>query len=133
MTETILSCYDCKFFSLNASVIYFHIHGTFMNALVDSLWNRTRTALEMWGTGREVNIPGGDRAQEEPEPTLEDASIKDVKGNDRMPAPPVSCGTSDPVTPIRICPHCGYEIRTWILMNLSCTRCENDIRPGEGM
>ncbi|MDO9539841.1 MAG: hypothetical protein Q7J09_07555 [Methanocalculus sp.] len=83
-----------------------------MNALVDSLWNRTRAALEMWGTGREVNVPSGNSAQEQTEPTEQDTSIIGLKGHDRMPAPPVSCGTSDPVTPIRICPHCGYEIRT---------------------
>ncbi|MEI8331300.1 MAG: hypothetical protein WCF90_06600 [Methanomicrobiales archaeon] len=35
--------------------------------------------------------------------------------------------------PIRICPHCGYEIQTWILGEHSYTRCENDIHPGEGM
>lgn len=104
-----------------------------MNALVNSLWNRTRTALEMWGTDREVNVPTGDSAQEQPEPTVEDTSIKILKGNNRTPAPQVSCINSDTVMPIRICPHCGYEIQTWILGELSCTRCENDIRPGEGM
>jgi hypothetical protein len=104
-----------------------------MNALVNSLWNRTRTALEMWGTGREVNVPGRDSAQQQPEPTVQDTSIKGLKGNDRMPAPQVLCSNSDTVMPIRICPHCGYEIQTWILGELSCSRCENDIHPGEGM
>ncbi|MDP3565382.1 MAG: hypothetical protein Q8R70_12930 [Methanoregula sp.] len=104
-----------------------------MNALVNSLWNRTRTAIEMWGTDREVNVPGGDHTQDLPEPTVQVASIKGLKGNGRMHESPVSCGTSDTVMPIRICPHCGYEIQTWILGELSCIRCENDILPGEGM
>jgi hypothetical protein len=33
--------------------------------------------------------------------------------------------------PVRICPHCGYEMRTWGSGEISCTRCENDIRAGE--
>jgi len=36
-----------------------------------------------------------------------------------------------PAIPVRICPHCGYEIRTWSRGNVSCTRCENDIGTGE--
>jgi len=44
----------------------------------------------------------------------------------------VSGGFFDMDVPIRICPHCGYEIRTWILGDLTCTRCENDIHIGKG-
>ena len=33
--------------------------------------------------------------------------------------------------PIRICPHCGHQMRTWTGGDISCTRCENDIAAGE--
>jgi hypothetical protein len=39
--------------------------------------------------------------------------------------------TPHPAIPVRVCPHCGYEVRTWIEGNISCTRCENDIGAGE--
>ena len=64
------------------------------------------------------------------------AGIKDpgkVSGkNSHMPAPTLFAGTGGDAVPIRICPHCGYEIRTWILGDITCTRCENDILNGEG-
>lgn len=125
--------YYCKLFFTQHQCYLFSYSWYFMNALVNSLWNRTRTAFEMLGTGREVNVPGGDSAQKQPEQTEQDTSIAGSKGNDRMTGPRVACSTSDTVMPIRICPHCGYEIQTWILGELSCTRCENDIHPGEGM
>jgi hypothetical protein len=39
--------------------------------------------------------------------------------------------TQQPAIPIRICPHCGYEMRTWTGGPISCTRCENDIEADE--
>jgi hypothetical protein len=36
-----------------------------------------------------------------------------------------------PEIPVRICPHCGYKMQTWSGGDISCTRCENDIRKGE--
>lgn len=36
-----------------------------------------------------------------------------------------------PEIPVRICPHCGYEMRTWSGGEISCIRCENDLRKGE--
>jgi hypothetical protein len=36
-----------------------------------------------------------------------------------------------PEIPIRICPHCGHQMRTWTGGDISCTRCENDIVAGE--
>jgi hypothetical protein len=98
-----------------------------------TLWIRTRTALENLGSGSKDNLlketctPG----KGEPGPVSVPVTVSGSSGNRN--APSQSETIPDSFMPVRICPHCGYEIRTWILGDLSCTRCENDIRPGEGM
>lgn len=103
-----------------------------MSAFVKALWIRTRTALENLGSGSKENLlkepctPG----KEETVPVSVPVTVSG--SSDNRNAPSQSETITDSFMPVRICPHCGYEIRTWILGDLSCTRCENDIRPGEG-
>jgi len=104
-----------------------------MHLLVNSLYSRARTALGGWGNGCKRTGPAGNDNGGESVLIASDAALQESGGNAPVPELPVHEDMPDIGIPVRICPHCGYEIRTWINGDLSCTRCENDIRPGEGM
>ena len=104
-----------------------------MNTLIKTLWNRTRSAFDVLGNGCDKNSQGCDCTLTDLQPAPDTPSIAEIKPGNRVSEPQAPGSPPDSLIPIRICPHCGYEIRTWILGDLSCTRCENDIRPGEGM
>jgi hypothetical protein len=104
-----------------------------MNALIKSLLARTRTALEVRSPGYQVDLPGSNTQHEQPVPVAVESATMGSGVDIPAPASTASAEMHDEAIPIRICPHCGYEIRTWILGDLTCTRCENDIRTGEGM
>lgn len=86
-----------------------------MNAFIKARRARFFTASESRGTVAEIKVPG-----------------KVPGKNSPLPAPALFAGAGGDAVPIRICPHCGYEIRTWILGDITCTRCENDILIGVG-
>jgi len=102
-----------------------------MNALIKRLWTRTRTALEVRSPVAHGGLPDRDGKQEQPARVAVESATRE--SGIPAPASAASTETHQEAIPIRICPHCGYEIRTWILGDLTCTRCENDIRNGEGM
>ena len=104
-----------------------------MNALIKTLLARTRKALEVRSPGPQAGLPGSDTPHEQPVPDAVESATRGSGGDIPVPASAASAETPGEAIPIRICPHCGYEIRTWILGDLTCTRCENDIRTGEGM
>jgi len=99
-----------------------------MNVLENSLNIRARFATGMRKT-LFTRAVVGNNMQTLPGQMSLNARIKEH----RMFTPPASEDIHDHVIPIRICPHCGYVIRTWIDGELSCIRCENDLYPGEGV
>jgi hypothetical protein len=103
-----------------------------MHLLVHSLYARARTVLGQWGTGHKGTGPAGNDTKG-PVQIPGNAVIQESAEPDFTSVSPVSSENPDTAIPIRICPHCGYEIRTWINGDLSCTRCENDILPEAGM
>ena len=112
---------------------FFHFQHCSMNALVNSSYSRTRTSFRMRDSGRISPIPCGDREWILPRQNYGSAAVRGSRRHNYTPVQPVSRDIPDHAIPVRICPHCGHEMRTWIHGDLSCTRCENDLRPGEGM
>jgi hypothetical protein len=103
-----------------------------MHLLVNSLYARACTIISRLGTGSGDTGPVENNVKVQPVPMTGDAVISKSGEPEHTSVPPAPGDTVHAI-PIRTCPHCGYEIRTWIHGDLSCTRCENDIHPGEGM
>ena len=69
--------------------------------------------------GDKINVPGSDGTHKQPgERYCMDKGPGSVFLPQFSEAPEEAAG---PVIPIRICSHCGYEIRTWILGDLTCS------------
>jgi hypothetical protein len=103
-----------------------------MNTRVNLLCTRARTVIGMRDTGCKWTVPAGKGIQGLSGQRHSHAGIRGP-GIYRIRITSPLDEVLELEMPIRICLHCGYEIRTRIDGDLSCTRCENDLNPGEGM
>jgi len=104
-----------------------------MNTIVKLLHTCIRSTRGIRTTGIVSTVLAGNGAGKTADRIPDSTDSGGIDYDTRLPEPYFADDARQMAIPVRICPHCGYEIRTWINGDLSCTRCENDIRSGEGI